>query len=310
MVRVIGIGLACLDYLLQVPDFGTVHQGCRLEEFKNQGGGPVATAMVAVARLGGEAELWTVVGEDHHGELIEEELWGEGVDLGQTVRLADWPSPFNFVLVDGRSGERVFLSPGGDWGMSWLEVERDWWRIDSVDALLVGSSWKPAVLKGLRRAREKGVPTCADIGRIAGNEELLELVDYLVVPRHAAVEVAGGAGAEALEVLGGYGARAVVITVGPGGCIYLAEGEMGEIPAFEVEAVDTTGAGDVFHGAFVYGIARGWGVRQVILFSSGVAALKCTKLGGRTGIPDLGQTQRFLEERVSGEDLSWLGQGG
>jgi sulfofructose kinase len=311
MVRVIGIGLACLDYLLRVPDFRTVHRGCRLEGFKNQGGGPAATAMVAVARLGGEAELWTVLGQDHHGQLIEEELLQEGVDMTQTVRLADWPSLFNFVLIDGVTGERVFLGPpGADWRMSWLDAEQDWSRIDSAGALLVCASWSPVVLKGLQRARQRGVPTCGDIGRIAGNEDLLELIDYPVVPRHAAVEVAGAPGPEALKALSGYGARMVVITLGPRGAIYLADGEMGEVPAFEVEAVDTTGAGDVFHGAFAYGLARGWTPRQLMLFSSAVAALKCTQLGGRTGIPDLVQTERYLEEQMPGEDLSWLGQRG
>jgi sugar/nucleoside kinase (ribokinase family) len=311
MVRVIGIGLACLDYLLRVPDFRTVHRGCRLEGFKNQGGGPAATAMVAVGRLGGEAELWTVLGQDHHGQLIEEELLHEGVDMTQTVRLADWPSLFNFVLIDGVTGERVFLGPpGADWRMSWLDAEHDWARIDSADALLVCASWGPVVLKGLRRAREKGVPTCIDIGRIAGNEELLGLVDYLVVPRHAAVEAAGAPGLEALKALSGFGARMVVITLGPQGSIYLADGEVEEVPAFEVEAVDTTGAGDVFHGAFAYGLARRWTPRQLMLFSSAVAALKCTELGGRTGIPDLAQTERFLAERMPGEDWSWLGRGG
>jgi len=312
MAKVVAIGLAFLDYLLRVPDLRTVHRGCRLMDFKVQGGGVVATAMVAVARLGGQAELWAAVGQDHHGQLIEEELRREGVDLSQMVRVADHASAFNFVLVDGNTGERIFLSPGTARKLSQLEPEADpdWSRIDSAGSLLVCTACRSVTLKGLRRAREKGVPTCADIGRIAGNEELLELIDYLVVPRHAAVEVAGEPGPEALKVLSGYEARMVVITLGPRGAIYLTNGEVEEIPAFEVEAVDTTGAGDVFHGAFAYGVARGWEPRQLMLFSSAVAALKCTQLGGRTGIPNLAQTQGFLEERMPGEDLNWLSGAG
>jgi sulfofructose kinase len=311
MVKVIGIGLAFLDYLLRVPDLRTVHQGCRLLDFKMQGGGLVSTALVAVARLGGKAEFWTVLGHDHHRQLIEEELLREGVALSQTVYLSDQPNAFNFVLVDGVTGERVFLSPGTARKLSQYEPEGDpdWSRIDSAGSLLVTGGCRSVTLKGLQRAREKGVPTCIDIGRIAGNEELLELIDYLVVPRHAAVEVAGAPGTEALKGLSRYGARMVVITLGPHGAIYLANGEVEEVPAFEVEAVDTTGAGDVFHGAFAYGLARRWAPRQLVLFSSAVAALKCTQLGGRTGIPNLAQTERFLEERMPGEDLSWLGQG-
>jgi sugar/nucleoside kinase (ribokinase family) len=308
MVKVIGIGLALLDYLLRVPDLHTVHRGCRLLDFKMQGGGLISTALVAVARLGGKAELWTVLGQDHHGQLIEEELLQEGVALSQTIYLADHPNAFNFVLVDGLTGERVFLSPGTARKLSQFEPETDpdWSRIDSAGSLLVSRACRSRVLKGLLRAREKGVPTCIDTSRIAGNEELLELIDYLVVPRHAALEVAGTPGPEALKALSRYGARMVVVTLGPYGAIYLANGEVEEVPAFEVEAVDTTGAGDVFHGAFAYGLARGWSPRQLMLFSSAVAALKCTQLGGRTGIPNLAQTERFLEERMPGEDLSWL----
>jgi sulfofructose kinase len=313
MVKVIGIGLAFLDYLLRVPDLRTVHQGCRLLDFKMQGGGLISTALVAVARLGGKAELWTVLGQDHHGQLIEEELLREGIHLTQTVYLPDQPSAFNFVLVDGLTGERVFLSPGTAKRLSQFEseVDPDWSRIDSAGSLPVSGFCRSWVLKGLRRAREKGVPTCIDISRIAGNEEFLELIDYLVVPRHAALEVAEAPGPEALTALSGYGARMVVITLGPQGAIYLANGEIGEVPAFEVDAVDTTGAGDVFHGAFAYGLARGWAPRQLVLFSSAVAALKCTELGGgRTGIPDLARTGRFLVERMPKEDLSWLQHAG
>jgi len=312
MVKVIGIGLALLDYLLRVPDLRTVHRGCRLLDFKMQGGGLISTALVAVARLGGEAEFWTVLGQDHHRQLIEEELLREGVHLSQTVYLSDQPNAFNFVLVDGVTGERVFLLPGTAGKLSQFEpeVDPDWSRIDSAGSLLVSPACRAWVLKGLRRAREKGVPTCIDTSRIAGNEDLLELIDYLVVPRDAAVEVTGEPGSEALKALSRYGARMVVITMGSHGAIYLADGEMEEVPAFEVDAVDTTGAGDVFHGAFAYGLARGWTPRQLVLFSSAVAALKCTQLGGRTGIANLAQTERFLAERMPGEDLSWLGQGG
>ena len=308
MPRVIGMGHAFLDYLLRVPDLRTVHRGCRLMDFKIQGGGLAATAMVAVARLGGQAELWTVLSQDHHGQLIKDELQREGIDLSQAVYVADRPSAFNFVLVDGLTGERVFLSPGTVRGLNRFEAkaDADWSRIDSADSLLVTGSWRPMTLKALRRAREKGVPTCVDIGRISGNEDLLELIDYLVVPRHAAVQVAVVPGPTALRALSKFGARMVAITLGPRGAIYLTNGEVEEMPGFEVEAVDTTGAGDVFHGAFAYGVARRWAPRQLMLFSSAVAALKCTRLGGRTGIPDLVRTQRFLEERMPEEDLSWL----
>ena len=293
--------MACLDYLLRVPDLTLVHRGARLQGFKIQGGGMVATAMVAVARLGGQAEFWSVIGEDDHGQIIAEELAREGVDLSQTLRTPEQASPFNFVLVDGQTGERAFLWPGVEWQCERLPVQVDWSRLDGAGALLVDGFWGARALEGLRRARARGLPTCGDISHIRGNERLLEQIDYLVVPRFAAEEITGEAGETALRALAGFGGRLVAITLGAEGVIYLADGVVEHLPAFAVDVVDTTGAGDVFHGALAYGVARGWSPRRLLLFASAVAALKCRCLGGRTGIPSLEEVRAFLEERMAGE---------
>jgi sulfofructose kinase len=311
-VGVFGIGVACLDYLLQVPRLSQVPHGCDLQTLKLQGGGMTATAMVAVARLGGQAELWTVLGQDHHGDVIMSELIEEGIDVSQIAQLPGLRSPFNFVLVDGETGERVFLKPDVDWGRAWtdLDIVPDLSRVDAAGALLVDGHWRQMAVPALQRARQRGMPTCGDIVSIARYEDLLPLIDYLIVPRHAAEEaagaVAGEAGPRALEALAEFGARMVVVTLGAEGTLYMVDGEVYNLPAFEVQIVDTTGAGDVFHGAFAYGLARGWQPHQLVMFSSAVAALKCTQLGGRTGIPDLKQVQRFLAERMPQENLNWL----
>lgn len=296
--KVIGIGVACLDYLLLVPRLEEVTHGCSLRDFLVQGGGMAATAMVTVARLGGEAQLWTALGQDRHGDLIIEELKAEGVDASQVVRLPGIRSPFNFILVDGSTGERVFLQPDVDWGRGNVTpgTSPKLALVDEADALLVDGHWNGWAVAALRRARSAGIPTCGDLNRVAGNEELLSLIDYLIVPRHVAEEVAGEAGAQALELLATFGAKLVAITLGPEGALYLCDRTIHHLPAFRVEVVDTTGAGDVFHGAFVYAIARGWPPHRAMAFSSAVAALKCTQLGGRTGIPTLTQVEEFLKQ--------------
>lgn len=305
---VVGVGVACLDYLLQVPRLSQVPKGCDLQALKLQGGGMTATAMVAVARLGGQAELWTVLGQGHHGDVILEELALEGVDVSQVARRPEMRSPFNFVLVDGEAGERVFLKPDVDWGRAWtdLDIAVDLSRVDAAGALLVDGHWRQIAVPALRRARQRGVPTCGDIVSVARYEDLLPLIDYLVVPRHAAQEAAGEVGPRALQALAEFGARMIVVTLGSEGALYWVDGETHACPAFDVRVVDTTGAGDVFHGAFAYGLARGWQPRQLMLFSSAVAALKCTQLGGRTGIPNMVQVRRFLVERMPQENLDWL----
>jgi sulfofructose kinase len=298
-VNIIGIGVACLDYLLLVPGLGEVAHGCCLQGFLIQGGGMAATAMVTVARLGGQARLWTVLGHDLHGTLILEELRAEGVDISQVVRMPHIKSPFNFVLVDGQTGERVFLQPDVDWGRGDATpgISPDLSLVDSADAVLADGHWNGWALAALQRARSRGIPTCGDLNRVAGNEALLSLIDYLIVPRHVAEEVAGEAGPRALELLAAFGARLVAVTLGPEGTLYLYDGAIHHQPAFQVEVVDTTGAGDVFHGAFAFAIARGWPPPRAITFSSAVAALKCTRPGGRTGIPTLAQAEQFLAQR-------------
>ncbi|MCX7681341.1 MAG: PfkB family carbohydrate kinase [Anaerolineae bacterium] len=300
-IKVIGIGVACLDYLLLVPRLEEVARGCALRDFRMQGGGMAATAMVTVARLGGEAQLWTALGQDRHGDLIIEELQNEGVDTSQVARLPGLRSPFNFILVDGATGERVFLHPDVDWGRGNVTpgASPALALVDEADALLVDGHWNGWAVPALQHARRAGIPTCGDLNRIAGNENLLPLIDYLIVPRHVAEEVAGEAGVQALESLAVFGAKLVAVTLGSEGVIYLCDRKVYHLPAFSVKVVDTTGAGDVFHGAFTYAIARGWPPHRAMAFSSAVAALKCTQLGGRTGIPTLAQAEEFLESRTA-----------
>ncbi|MEM7031417.1 MAG: PfkB family carbohydrate kinase [Chloroflexota bacterium] len=303
--KIIGIGLACQDYLIQVPDIMAVHQGAILDGYKVQGGGMTATALVAVSRLGGQAELWSAFGDDEHAPLIEAELEAEGVNLSQVIRLPNTISHYTFVMVDSQSGERAFLTSGIAMKRRYhrFEQEPDWTRLAQADALLVDGLWHNLGLKGLQVAQDKGIPTCGDIEYFKESEDLLPYIDYLVVPEEMAIEATGSADATALQKLARYGGRMVVITLGEAGTLYWLDGQIKETAAFDVPVVDTTGAGDVFHGAFVYGLGRGWSPEQLVLFSSAVSAIKCQSLGGRTGIPTLKQTRQFLIERGVKVDL-------
>jgi len=108
----------------------------------------------------------------------------------------------------------------------------------------------------------------------------------------------------ALEKMMGYGPEAAVVTLGERGCVALSDGEFIEEKGFEVDSVDTTGAGDVFHGAFLYAVLREWDIRRCCVFANAVAAMKCRRLGGRTGIPALAEALEFLGERAPGLDFT------
>jgi len=295
--HVIGIGTTCIDHLIVVPSFGHLQKSvCLVEEFRTQGGGLIATAMVAVARLGGRAELWGRVGDDANGRLIVEELKQEGVDIARLQVVEGALSAGSVVAVSAETGDRnIFYFAGR--GLERADAASlPFERIKDAGCLLVDHNWDEAVLPALKTAREHGVTTCADLGTI--NEEtrrIAALTDVLIVPRHCAEELAGGDREKALREMAAIGPRTVVITLGDEGSICLDEGRIFRQPAFEPpEVVDTTGAGDVFHGAYCFGVTQGWDTRRCIAFASAVAALKCTKLGGRSGIPDLASAVAFL----------------
>ncbi len=144
-----------------------------------------------------------------------------------------------------------------------------------------------------------------DAGRVRpGMLEIARECDYLVASERFALDLGWDGDAERFRgTAAGMGAGVVTVTLGAKGSVTYRGGEIIAVPAFAVEAVDTTGAGDVFHGAYVFGLLRGWALREVILFASAVAAMKCRRMGGRAGIPTLEEARTFLGDRGCG--LSW-----
>jgi len=298
--KVIGIGCSYLDHLFVLPSLDRLsRESCGVLEIRTQGGGQIATAMVAVARLGAMAHLWSRIGDDATGSLIVEGLKKEGVDTSQVQVVPGGTSPTSFIAVDGETGERRIFWSGG---ANLEEAEAgnlDLSRIAEVGSLLVDSSWADVGLLALDVAQNTGTPSCADFGSISERTvPLIERLDVLIVPEHCAQEFIGQddheAAAKGIQKLG---PATVVVTLGPRGCLVRDRDETYHQGAFPVKAVDTTGAGDAFHGAYAYAMARGWNTRHSVIFASAAAALKCRKLGGRTGLPALGEVIDFLRER-------------
>jgi sugar/nucleoside kinase (ribokinase family) len=172
-------------------------------------------------------------------------------------------------------------------------------RLKGASCLLIDGFWPDSALQAARRARAEGVPVVADFGGVEGKrKELLPLVDFLITNEECARRVAGRDDPErACRMVQEMGAKVVVATLGDRGCAFAGEGVAGRMPAFEVDVVDTTGAGDCFHGAFCVGVVRGWPLERTLEFASATSALKCRKLGGRAGLPTLDEVNAFLEER-------------
>ncbi len=294
----IGVGLCVLDYLCLLPYYPQSDEKITINRLVKQGGGPVATAMVTLARLGARTSLVSKIGSDLEGRFLQEELAQEGVDTSNMIVSSRIQSPCSYIWVDQTTGKRTIAmnrAPANDLLPHELEPE----RLLNTKILHIDGWETDAALEIAREARKRNIPVVADFGSVRLQmEKFLSLVDFPVVSEKFVKQFFGKTSLHlAVQKLLKWGAKAAVATCGPGGA-YAADSRQAYYqPAFKVSAIDTTGAGDVFHGAFIFGLLRNWKLPQIIKFASAVAALKCTELGGRTAIPTYEKTINFIRNR-------------
>lgn len=291
--HIAGAGICCVDYIVAAPQ---VRWGdmALVSDYIVQGGGLVGTAMVACARLGAKCDLLTLLGDDTSGDEIAAELVAEGIPADGILRIRGAKSPFSFIHVDEVTGDRTIFHRSG----AGLALPEDCRLTESAagwDALLVDDIYLDLAILAAAAARERGIPVVADLIPDDRNAELVRLVDILIAPRHYARQLgfADNLGA-ALDTIHKLGPTTAVITLGADGWVYSDAAGRGSGDAFKVDVVDTTGAGDTFHGAFTYAVGCGWDTAKAAEFASAVAAIKCTKAGGRTGLPSLAQVSDFI----------------
>jgi sulfofructose kinase len=260
----------------------------------------VATALVAVQKLGGSTEFWGRVGDDEPGHTVLKELKSFNVNTSQVHVVPEGKTGVCFVMVKADSGERAFVvSAQKNLYVDLKNLHLD--RIRKAKAVLIDASWIEAAQQAAHCARSHGVPVVADVHDPSQPSlDLLSLADYAIIPKHLAeVLTTKGDYARALHDLKARGTKVPIITLGAEGCTYLYQEKVFKLPAFRVKAVDTTGAGDCFHGAFCYALSRGFALPESIGLASAVAAISCTKLGGRSGIPTYEQTLTFMREQAA-----------
>jgi len=297
-VRVVGIGQCAWDYLAVVDSFPGVDTKQEVLEWQEQGGGPAATALVTLSRLGIPCEFFGVTGDDAEGGRIRESLLSEGIEIRSVISRSNASSQTAFIAIEKGSGTRTIFwrRPSGE---SLLPMELPADCLDGCDFLLLDGLMSEVSLFAARRARESGIPVMLDAGRVRpGMLEIAGLCDYLVAAEQFALDLGWDGKPENFHSTARkLTAPVVTITLGRQGSVTFREGEILTVPAFSVDSVDTTGAGDVFHGGYLFGILRGLDLPDTIRFASAVAALKCTRIGGRTGIPRLAEVLHFLAEK-------------
>lgn len=287
---VLCVGHASYDLVFTVPRHPLPDEKIFADGFIACGGGPAANAAVAVARLGYRAAFAGYLGDDPYGDLHAAELRREGVATGLVVRGAA-PTPVSAVLVKP-DGSRALVNYKGETG-----------PLPATAIDFSGIVPKVLLLDGHERnislpLTGRGVPTVLDAGSVhAGTEALMWLVDYLVCSEKFAREWLGADDPERALARLAERSPAVVLTLGERGLLWKRGSESGRLPAYPVAAVDTTGAGDTFHGAFAAALAAGFPWGEILEFAGAAGALCCTGLGARPAIPGREQVDRFLAER-------------
>lgn len=297
-MHIVGIGQCSLDYIAFIDSYPSVNTKKEVIEWHEQGGGPVATALVTLSRLGISCSFLGIVGDDRAGEKIRESIAAEGIDITGLVQRNKAVSQKAFIAVEQGAGTRTIFwqRPSGN-PLSEHELQPDF--LKGARFLLLDGLMSDVSISAAGAAKKENVPVMLDAGRARpGMLEVARLSDYVVASEEFANDLSWDLSEKSLQQYRTeIGTDVLTITRGEQGSITAAHNQYFHIPAFQTRAVDTTGAGDVFHGGYIYGLLKGWSLRDTILFASAVASIKCTNVGGRTGIPTFGQIELFLMER-------------
>ncbi len=303
MKRVLCVGHAVQDYVFTVPQLPRVAEKYRASSFDIVGGGPAATAAVAIARLEGAARLAARLGDDSIATAIEAELAAYGVDCTGVRRFPGRHSSLSAVFVD-TAGERMvvnYTDPEMPAEPGWI----DDLTLDDVDAVLADTRWPEGARRVLERARARRLPAVLDVDvPMPSSTELLGAATHVAFSAPGLRELAPHHEPElALRVVALRLRCWCAVTLGAEGVLFAdgravatsAQLRLERLPAFAVRAVDTLGAGDVWHGAFTLALAEGAEEPAAVRAASAAAALKVTRPGGRAGVPTRLERDRLLE---------------
>ncbi|MCD6498409.1 MAG: hypothetical protein J7M25_08955 [Deltaproteobacteria bacterium] len=294
--RIFGIGLASIDFLGVVDHIPRPDSVVEMGQFSIQGGGNAATALVTAAHLGLETRFCGKISDDMFGTFILDGLTNMGIDTSGVVVEPGRVSPFTFVGVEATDGHRVLYHTRGNCSPL-VPDEIDLTSIEWASCLLVDGYQIKAQVTAARQAAAAGIPVVLDASHIQekGMGELLSDANILIATERFAAEVAPmGEVEDSLHELTRMGPHTVVVTLGEEGSIGLDATGIVRVRALPIDSTDTTGAGDVYRGAFLYAHLQGWPLGRCMEFASAAAGLSCQTLGGRAGIPNLEQITETL----------------
>lgn len=297
---IFGIESGCLDLNVCIDEMPELNRGTRVSDLSWQGGGPVSSGMVAAARLGAKCTLSGTVGSDSYGRMQYNDFVRHGINLSNFIIREGKTTSLDVVLAEKKSMTRTFLFKVGNVEMM-TEDEVDWDLLLQSKLLFI-SGWRGMALQAAKVARENGIEVLIDAGGFFdGIYDVIPLIDYFIASEFCFDGMFPGAKEKGLQNLEEecrkvreMGPKAVLFTFGERGLIGLDDDGFFTLPAFKVDVVDTVGAGDIFHGAFAAMVTKGKSVRDCAMYASATSAIKCTRIGGRAGIPTMDVLEKFL----------------
>jgi sulfofructose kinase len=294
-VDVVGVGLNATDTIIRLPRFPELDSKVEILSVEVQAGGQVASAMVACQRWGLTTRYVGKVGGDEAGRLQTRLFASEGVEA-QVIVAPEAASQVAYILVDEDSGERTILwKRDAAIALKPEDLRPEW--ITQARALHVDGHDTAAAATAARWARLAGIPVMADLDNLyPGVEALLPNVDYLIASRQFPERLTGETDLRnSLPLLQRrYKSRVAAATLGRDGVLAWNGTEFHYAAGFEVSVRDTTGAGDIFHGAFLYGLLRGWELGRQLDFCCAAAALNCTASGARGRIARVEEIEELM----------------
>ena len=297
MTEVVGIGSVLFDILMTADGFPQEDTKLQGKDTKVQCGGPCATALVAMSKLGVKSEYMGTLGDDMYGSFIKGEFSKYGVECGRVRTVAGTQSFHSFVLLNLRSTSRTCIwSKGTVTAPSGEDI--DLGVLKNAKYLHLDGHQLDAAIYAAKKAHEFGVKVSHDAGgTYPGIERLLPYDDVLIPSEEFSLKITGSAAAAdaAAKLYEAYHPETLIITQGSRGGFIWQDGRELRYPVFPVDAVDSNGAGDTFHGAFVAARIKGMDVYDAACFASATSALKCTRFGAQQGIPHFDEVKEFMK---------------
>ncbi|ORC37380.1 hypothetical protein B4O97_04095 [Marispirochaeta aestuarii] len=303
MKRILGLGGIAYDILSVIPNMPAWEEVEYIEEYQVQQGGMVATGLVTAAKLGADTEIISAIGNDTEGMSHLENFNRFGIKCDNVMISNENRSAVTLVLIHSSTGRRSFIHYKGVNGLSNLNINKI--NYENVSHMLFDGFFFETALKAAIKARKMNIVTVTDLSPKNRDPRLTEYLKYIDYPVLSELFLCSYTNIsdpiEAGKSLLQNGNKALIVTCGEKGSYIIKKDGIENIPAYKVNVIDSTGAGDVFHGAFIFALWKGYDLKKTVRFANACAAINCQTVGGQKGIPTLEEVQEFTikKEKMS-----------